>query len=163
MNCNEIERYLPEYLQQTLSSEPRKLVEDHLRECDECRLEVELWQQMKSLPDEQPSPMLRRRFDAMMESYLQGERARERQFQPVKSPGFMGWFNMPFAQAAAALVLVIAGFMAGLYIDRSNPNAEQNTRQLAELKTELATTKQLVALSMMQQQSPGDRLQGVSW
>jgi hypothetical protein len=64
-----------------------------------------------------------------------------------------------FVPAAAALALLVIGFLAGMYIDRNNTNSNE----LASLHRELTSTRQLVALSMLQQESASDRLQGVSW
>ena len=99
--------------------------------------------------------MLRRQFEMMLEAYQQG---RARQSGPVDSSRWHGWFRS-FVPAAAALALLVIGFLTGLYVDRNRTNASE----LASLHRELSSTKQLVALSMLQQQSASDRLQGVSW
>ncbi len=169
MNCNELEVLLADFLQGGLSAEQRPLVEAHLKECANCQADAELWRRMGEMPVEQPSPMLRQRFDAMMDAFEQGQweqMQRRTNLQPASAPRFGGFFSLPFAQAAAALVLVLGGFMAGLYMDRNNAGGREMDAMRAELtstRSELRGTRQLVALSMMQQQSASDRLQGVSY
>ncbi len=154
MDCQNVEKLLPDYLQRSLSVDDTRMVEQHLRDCVACREEVELWNGLAAVPQEQPSPMLRRNFEMMMEAYQQG---RSRQVgRATTSPWH--WLR-GFVPAAAALALLVVGFVAGLYIDRNRANSED----IASLRHELTSTRQLVALSMLQQQSASDRLQGVSW
>src|SRR5262249_37675651 len=61
-----------------------------------------------------------------------------------------------------ACVLLLLGFLGGHYIDR-DPNDANTRKQLAELQGELHKTSQLVAISLLQQQSPSERLRGVDW
>ena len=154
MDCREVETFLPDYLQGALSEDTTRAVAAHVAECALCREEVDLWNDLASVPQEQPTPMLRRQFEMMLEAYQQGRGRRLERDVPF----WHGWFR-GFVPAAAALALLVIGFLTGLYVDRNRTNASE----LAALHHELSTTKQLVALSMLQQQSASDRLQGVSW
>jgi len=153
MECQQIEKLLPDYLQDALGADDSRVVAEHLRQCDACREEVELWQALAALPPQQPSPMLRRQFEAMLEAYQQG-RVVGRQHSPSRLSLWPSSFRA-FALAAAALALFVVGFAIGR--NRSNQD------EIASLHRELASTRELVALSMLQQQSASDRLQGVSW
>ena len=155
MDCREVEELLPDYLQGALPPDQTGVVAAHIAKCTSCREEVELWNDLASVPQEQPSPMVRRQFEMMLEAYQQG---RGRKSERAEVPSWHGWFR-GFVPAAAALALLVIGFLAGLYVDRNRTNASE----LASLHRELSATKQLVALSMLQQQSASDRLQGVSW
>src|SRR5262249_41153888 len=62
-------------------------------------------------------------------------------------------------QAALAAGLLIAGIFAGRYAGL--PKAENP--EVAQLKGQVESLRQLVALSMLQQQSPSARLRGVSY
>lgn len=154
MDCRDIETLLPDYLQDALNAADAQRVAAHLRECPACREEVELWNAMAAIPQEQPSPLLRRQFEMMLKAYQQGRSA------PPKHQhfGWPGWLRT-FVPAAAALALLAIGFLTGLYVDRGRTDATE----IASLHRELTSTRQLVALSMLQQQSASDRLQGVSW
>lgn len=153
MECHQIEKLLPDYLHDALGADDSRVVAEHLRKCDVCREDVELWHALAALPPQQPSPMLRRRFETMLEAYQQGHVV-GRQHAPSGFPGWSSWFRV-FAPAAAALALLVMGFAIG----RNRTNHDE----IASLHRELASTRELVAISMLQQQSASDRLQGVSW
>jgi anti-sigma factor RsiW len=154
MDCREIEKLLPDHLASVLRGDQARAVSEHLQQCAACREEVELWNDLGSLPEEQPSPMLRRQFESMLEAYQQGRGTQAK----AQVAWLSGWLR-GFVPTAAAAVLLAIGFLAGLYADRNRSNANE----LASLHRELTSTRQLVALSMLQQQSASDRLQGVSW
>ena len=127
----------------------------HIASCEECRNEVSricgLWQSLDLLPMEEPSGKLRDRFYEMLGAYRQGLAAAEA--RPAKR-----WWTMPAWQvaAAAALLAVGMGFGYGVRGDKSRP-------ELAQLREEVTSMRQMVALSLLQQQSASERLRGVSW
>ena len=57
--------------------------------------------------------------------------------------------------------LLVLGFLVGYQL-RPIPGPAA-TNEIAELRSELHQTRQMVALSLLQQQSASDRLKGVSW
>lgn len=167
MNCEAIGELLPDYLQGRLSPELAGEVERHLSGCPVCGEEAALWQKLALLPEEQPSPALETRFKAMLESYQEcrwekSSLATEKQKKP--SPmlwGLGNWRQLPVAGVVWACVFLICGFLIGKNFERGPDSASK--AQIEELRTELAGTRQLVALSMLQQQSASQRLEGVSW
>ena len=127
---------------------------EHLESCESCRSEVSrigtLWQSLDLLPTEEPSGKVRDRFYEMLGAYRQGQASMT---MPVKQARpKMVWQ----VAAAAALLVVGLGIGYGVREDRSRP-------ELVQLREEVASMRQLVALSLMQQQSASDRLRGVSW
>ena len=167
MNCEAIGELLPDYLQSRLNPELAGEVEKHLAGCPVCSEEAALWKKLALVPDEQPSPAMQSRFQAMLESYQEGRwektsLAQENRKQPTPMLWGLGnWRQMPFAGVAWACVFLICGFLIGRQTDRgANPDL---TATIEALKAELAATRQTVALSMLQQQSASQRLEGVSW
>jgi hypothetical protein len=158
MKCEEISPLLPDYLQGALPPEQSALVKDHMAQCAACSQDAAMWTKLGTLPEEQPSPALRTRFDAMLASYEEGRwekrhLASERdKFQGLGA--IFAWLRTPALSVAWAFVLLIGGFLAGRYIDRGRTNDE--------LHSELQSMKRLVVISMLQQQSASERLQGVS-
>ena len=73
MKCDRMAELLPDYLQEDLSHEQADQVEEHLELCAKCREEVALWRNLAMIPEEQPSPMLRARFTAMLDAYQHGQ------------------------------------------------------------------------------------------
>jgi len=167
MKCEEIGELLPDYLQGRLSADQAAEVEKHLAECAGCGEEVALWKKLALLPEEQPSPALESRFKAMLESYQEGRwektnLASEKSKAPVPMLWGLGnWRQLPAAGIVWACLFLICGFLVGRQYDRG-PNADLQ-QKLATLEGELAATRQTVALSMLQQQSASQRLEGVSW
>jgi anti-sigma factor RsiW len=163
MKCEEMDELLPDYLRGKLNSDRAARVEEHIGQCAQCAEEVEIWQNLGLLPEEQPSETSRSRFAAMLESYQEGRW--EKASLAAERKKFLGlgdlvhWLRTPSLSAAWACVLLVAGFLGGRYIDRDT----SQKGELAAMRQELHSTRQLVALSLLQQQSASERLQGVSW
>lgn len=167
MNCEAIGELLPDYLQARLNPELTAEVENHLAGCPACSEEAALWRKLTVVPEERPSQGLQSRFKAMLESYQEGRwekrsLAEEKRRQPTATIWGLGnWRLMPVAGVVWACVFLVCGFFIGRQTDRgSNPDLNA---KLEALQTELAATRQTVALSMLQQQSASQRLEGVSW
>lgn len=58
MNCNEIKDLMSSYVDGELSENEKKLVEEHINSCDDCKKEIESYKQLikiiKDLPEEEP-------------------------------------------------------------------------------------------------------------
>jgi anti-sigma factor RsiW len=167
MNCEEIGELLPDYLQGRLSPDGAGEVEKHLAECAGCGEEAALWKKLALLPEEQPSPALESRFKAMLESYQEGRWEKTSlAAEKIKTPvpmlwGLGNWRQLPAAGIVWACLFLFCGFLIGRQSDRED--STEVKKQLADLQGELAATRQTVALSMLQQQSASQRLEGVSW
>jgi anti-sigma factor RsiW len=167
MKCEEASELLPDYLQGRLSVDQAAEVERHLAECAGCGEEATLWKKLALLPEEQPSPALESRFKAMLESYQEGRwektnLASEKSKTPVPMLWGLGnWRQLPAAGIVWAVLFLACGYFIGKHADRGPDAAAQ--AQLNDLRQELGATRQMVALSMMQQQSASQRLEGVSW
>lgn len=127
----------------------------HLASCEECRNELSrigaLWQSLDLLPLEEPGGRVRERFYEMLGAYRQGlSSAEPRKTRP--------WWQLGW-QIAAAVALLGIGLGVG-YNVRGNG---QPPGEISQLREEVASMRQLVALSLMQQQSASERLRGVSW
>ena len=173
MKCERVAELLPDYLQGGLGHDLDDQVEDHLEQCAHCAAEVALWRDLATMPVEQPSAALRTRFQAMLSAYGEGrgEKASVSVAPARESQGlFAGWLAGSWLRPASvafagALAMLAVGFFAG----RSTVvpvNTQQNANQVAqltEMRDELSNMRQLVVLSMLQEQSATERLQGVSW
>jgi anti-sigma factor RsiW len=167
MTCNEFEEILPDYLQESGDDRQRSIVEKHMAECAECRESYALWSKLVTLPDVQPSSSLRTRFETMLNAYEEGRwehdklKEQRRALVPTGMPsGFGGWFRMPAMQFGLAAAMLVAGLLIG---HNTAPKATTEADQIAAMRQELSATKQLVVLSMLQQESASERLQGVSY
>jgi len=163
MKCEEIAELLPDYLQGRLAFDQAGQVEEHLRSCIPCGEEAALWQKLALLPEEQPGPAVRTRFKAMLDSYEEGRwektsLSRERK-QSAPLWGLGNWLQAPAAGVVWACIFLICGFFIGKHSGQSTVS----TTELNALHEEITSTRQLVALSMLKQQSASQRLEGVSW
>jgi hypothetical protein len=163
MKCEEIAGLLPDYLQEGLETEQKKVVEGHLESCVECREIAGLWKKLALIPDEQPSEMGRARFDAMLQAYQTGRRDEGTARRVDRGASFWSvfqWLRSPVGAVAWSIVLVVLGAYIGMQLGSAKSSSQQD---LAAMHTELTNMRQMVALSMLQQQSASQRLEGVSW
>lgn len=163
MKCEQISELLPDYLQGSLSPDQHRTVEAHLEHCTGCAEEVAVWRKLSLLPVEQPSPMSRVRFEAMLQAYQAGSSNQRASSSPLRkrasSWSFFHWLRSPLGAAVWSAALLVIGVFAGLRLAGPKPPSPE----IAEMQKQLDSTKQLVVLSMLQQQSASARLEGVSW
>jgi hypothetical protein len=163
MKCEEIAELLPDYLQGRLALDQAGLVEEHVRNCGPCGEEAALWRKLALLPEEQPGPAVRSRFKAMLDSYQEGRWEKTSLSQErKKGPALWGlgnWLQAPTAGVVWACIFLVCGFFIGKYSDQSTASSDQ----LGAMHEEIVNMRQLVALSMLKQQSASQRLEGVSW
>jgi hypothetical protein len=152
MICERIREQIPECLAGRLDHAARERLVAHLETCPACRAELAelnaVWRGMGSLPDPEPDPGLRGRFIEVLEAYQAGRASGlGRAAQPPHSRHI--W------QAALACALLVAGVFLGRYVGVSP--------DVAQLKGQVENLRQLVTLSLLQEQSPSSRLQGVTY
>jgi anti-sigma factor RsiW len=183
MNCEQIAELLPDYLQGSLAREQVSQVEQHCEGCANCAQDVAMWKKLALLPSDQPSPDSRARFDAMLHAYSPtvSERSIEvsssssrQEFSPkFATPNvsdssertarwnFSAWLRSPLGAVVWSAALLIFGIFIGTRVNKEASPAHPD--EIAAMHAELTNMRQLVALSMLQQQSASERLQGVSW
>jgi hypothetical protein len=135
--------------------------EAHRTACPACRDSAAsmamLWSELEDEPP-QPSEALRDRVEALVEAYRMG--------QCDSGPG-ASWIERladrlgltgPAWRPVFGTALVLAGVGLGTLWARGMSHGE-----IAALRREVQSTRSLVALSLLQQRSPSDRLQGVAW
>jgi hypothetical protein len=158
MRCEEIQAHLADQLAGTLAPDVSGAVAEHLRTCRACGAEAdglnETWQMLGTVPADRPdSAAMRARFTAAIDGYqhgLQVERTGPGRFARIRI------YGLELAAAAAVLVL-------GVGIGRQTAPPAAADPQLAMLREELRDMRQMVTLSLLQQQSASERLRGVSF
>jgi anti-sigma factor RsiW len=164
MNCEKIREQIPECLGGRLDKAAREKLVEHLETCASCRTEVAelnaVWRALESMKAADAEPAMKLRFMEVLEAYKAG--AGQATEIPKASPR-SGWFvpMHPVWQMALAASLLVGGVFVGRYESRPQPAAPNP--EVAQLKGEIDSLRQLVALSMLQQQSPSARLRGVSY
>jgi hypothetical protein len=163
MNCDEARLILPEYLSESLSQAQDLAFASHLASCDACRAETErlgsLWRGLALLPGTLPEPgaQVRDRFYESLAAYRHGlESARGGWREKLGSL----WPRQPAWQMAISFALLVLGVGLGYEL---RPAKQEVQPDVAQLRGEVSNMRQMVALSLMQQQSAGERLRGVNW
>jgi predicted anti-sigma-YlaC factor YlaD len=163
MKCEEIAELLPDYLREGLKAEQKNTVERHLESCVECSEVAGLWKKLALIPDEQPSATGRERFEAMLQAYQTGRGVEDVTLRtPDRGASIWSvfqWLRSPVGAVAWSIALVAVGAYLGMQLG----GAKSSSQDLAAMHTELTNMRQIVALSMLQQQSASQRLEGVTW
>lgn len=158
MTCEEIKLLLAESWARTLSAQDSAALEQHLSVCELCRAEsarlAELWRGLSLLPADEPGAGVRERFYESFSAYRDGV-----QYQETSEHRRRAGARQMFLRIAAGLALVIGGAGVG-YGLRSN---QASAGEITQLRAEVGSMRQLVTLSLLQQQSASERLRGVSW
>lgn len=155
MTPNDPRLQIGEYLSGGLAESDRLTFETQLEtdavlraETDELRT---IWEGLGLLPEEHPSAALRARFYQKLNALSRPDPI------AVKTPFWKkvaGWQQLA---AAAAL------FLAGLYIGQLDKTRRSQTDELAQMRVQVQSLRETVALSLLDRQSASSRLQGVSW
>jgi hypothetical protein len=149
--CVRAEQWLPDYWQDELGPAERAWLDQHLQSCTACAELAGLWQDLGELPEAEPDARQRRRFEAMLAT--QG--AAPEGF-PL-APGWGRWLR----PLGLGFALLFAGWTGGWWLRGLGVPAHES--EIGALRAEVRDTKELVVLSMLQQQSANDRLAGVSY
>ena len=151
MNCEDARVQFVDYWRDTLD-DPLGEFRAHLESCERCRAEAQelrdLWGTLGEVPEQDPSLSLRTRFYDALRAYRQREGERRRP---------LWWLRHPAFQTAGAAALLVMGIATG-YLLRG-----RDTSEVSQLRGEVYNMRQLVALSLLQQQNASDRLRGVNY
>jgi hypothetical protein len=156
MTCSHAQELMAGYWQHELTRADAPALQQHLESCAECSAEMAalggLWERLGDLPVPEPSLALDARWRSTLESL-----ALPRRTLPRRTWSFANfWPRNPVWQAAIALACLLIGILAGTNLPRRN-------NEIAKLHEEIASTREMVALSLLQQQSATERLRGVDY
>ena len=176
MNCERIREQIPEALAGRLDKAAREALVEHLEGCAGCRTEVAelnaVWRGLETVkagmdaaPDPEGTPGAKVRFQEMLAAYQAGMAAVQPAARPVvRSVGTaprMAWFpTQPVWRFAMAAGLLLAGILCGRFLPQTGAGGNP---EMAQLRAQVENLHQLVAISMLQQQSPSARMRGVSY
>jgi hypothetical protein len=144
------------------AAEEAKL-KQHLGGCADCTQEMNqlsaMWERLADLPAPEPSHALAVRWESTLESLIGARRQKSWKFSLASL-----WPERPVWQVSIAVACLAVGLMAGSYGFRGRAEERGKDRgEISALREEVASTKEMVALSLLQQQSAGERLRGVDY
>jgi len=161
MKCDQVKEHIADYLVGALSRPEAEEFDEHLAQCAACKQEStalsETWEMLGLLEQEQlsaqPSAQLRPRFYQSLEAYRQGLES------VAPTPARRRFFDWGWPGWAWSAALLVAGLGAGQWLGQR----ERGRADLAGLQDEVHHMRQLVTLSLLEQQSASERLRGVDY
>jgi hypothetical protein len=133
-----------------LESPQATALREHLLACPNCTSEMasltSLWDRLRDLPAPEPSPALTERWNASFQAL-------------APAPRVVPIWQRPAAMAIAAAFCIAVGLSAGWFLHASR----DDRAEVARLREEVTATRQMVALSLMREQSATDRLRGIDY
>ena len=169
MQCEEVREQFADYVIDQLQEPTATRIREHMRSCESCRTEAEelksLWTALGLIPTQEPSPELRSRFQIMLQAYEHGlaQAPRNSRLERFNSWLMSWWPRRPALQLSLSLALLLLGVMIGKQGQSVSTVPKDQPNEVAELRDELVQMRQMVALSLMQQQSASERIKGVNW
>ena len=162
MNCENARELFADYLTGEMNPEDKQVLAAHLAACAACRHELEAlnetWLRLGVLAEEKPSPAVSERFYAMLEQASAERRVKAGKERPSWPQWlFSGWGRATPQLRLASVLLVAAGFAVG-YLVRPG-----SSREVAQLRHDVSSMRQVLAVSLLDRPSAGDRLQGISY
>ncbi len=151
-DCGDAREMMAAYWRRELADADASALRQHLETCAECSAEMTalsgLWERLGDLPAPEPGPSLDARWELTMDTLT----------RPARRTWSLAqfWPRTPAWQAAVAFGCLVIGLMAGMNLPRQN-------QEIAKLREEVASTREMVVLSLMQQQSATERLRGVDY
>ncbi|HLF33350.1 MAG TPA: zf-HC2 domain-containing protein [Cyclobacteriaceae bacterium] len=165
MKCEEVQSVLIDYIDGGLEAETRKEIDDHLKSCEVCSGELArermIIDKMAGSETIIPGERLRANFHAMLKSEIENlARANSIKETPIHRILGIKW-SSPFMRIAAGLAILIAGIAIGVFI-RSG-SGRQQSGQLSELKIEMQEMKEMLMLTMLNEESASQRIKAVNY
>lgn len=164
MNCLELREMIADYLTMQLADDELRRFEAHRTGCEKCRLRVEqmesAWLKLGKLPEAEPSPQMRSAFYTMLEE-------EKRKLRHTSKKSFLErcenrinswWPSRPALQMAMATLFLVVGAMAGYELKNGNGG----NGDLVQLRDEVQQMRQMVSLSLLNQNASSERLRGVN-
>lgn len=139
MTCSEFAVDIADTLAGSATEPARARANAHMAECASCRANAVLWNKLGELPTEEPSLTLPTQFHRRLEA----------------RPPAAQWRWMA---VAAAAVVGLFSFFAGRYTAAKPADGD-----MATLRHEVRNLREVVALSLLDQQSASERLRGIRY
>lgn len=165
MNEHHVIESLLAYVSGDLDEGSRRLVQEHLSTCTECNREYEalsaMWSALGDSPQVRPDPGLERGFHAMLSAYALGMATTRESRPPLEREHVLERLltGRPLLQVGLVFTILLVGLLGGYAVT----GGSRNGQELTQLHEEVRGLRNLLAVSLLQQESASERLKGVSW
>ncbi len=169
MRCEEVRLRMAEHLAGTLDANDAAAFRTHVSSCADCQAEFAgldvLWSALGTLPAAAvPSNRMRERFSAVLTAERTSSWRPASRRNNGRAWATAGWTTRgPLVQLAVAASLLLAGVIIGRSTATGPVASAPPVADIAEVRSELRDMRQMLTLSLLQQQSATERLRGVSW
>lgn len=156
MTCKKTEQLLVDYHNNALDVVAQTAVEQHLKDCKNCRQTLEeftiLFDTINQIQHELPDNDLELRFEDMLaQEKMTLKTSKTVALKPIQKR------FMSVLQIAAVILLMLSSYFYGSYKDNAN-----KVKELAGLTQEKTQMQTVATLSLMENESASKRLQAVS-
>jgi len=165
MTCQNIKEKFPDFLIGDLNQEEKEQMQTHIAACPSCREELEslnaIWTKLGVLPEVQPTVSMRTRFYTMLEDYkndLGEEKPKFHLLEQLKNWFKPVWTGRPVFQLSFSLLFLFVGLTAGYFVTGSRGRPAE----ISNLRQEVQSMRQTLAVSLLDQPSASERLRGVN-
>ena len=166
MKCDKIQKMLSDYVTGNLEENIIDEINKHLQQCQKCHHEYtmldEMWSKMALIPAERPADRLSTNFYSMLKAYKNG-------MQQAGTAGhamnrLVEWIERWWPRKVAVQFgIALACLMIGITFGHWSGSLRSQNGEIVKLKTEVRNMSNLVTISLLNQQSPMERLKGISW
>jgi hypothetical protein len=181
MTCDHYKEQMTHWITNQMSGMEKIAFETHLSQCTECSQELadqlQVWKMMGNLPVEEPSELMRPRFQAMLEAYKEvtAEKGNDRSLWSMVcsllflkrgsnyKPQTTNHKLLPAFFLGYSVVLVVVGLTVGYYLTRKGPVQPSNTPEVAALSQQVHEMQQTLMLSLLENPSASERIRAVSY
>ncbi len=158
MNCNEIEGQLIDFIDHNLDQATHQKIEEHLKDCKSCsstlhELQI-VFEAMSSDPKKLPNKSLQTNFEKMLAN--EKELLANSNVISIGKKTNVSWKTA--IQIAATIALVLSGYFFGKF-----QNNEFFSKEIAVLKKEKTQMKEVMTISLIENESASKRLQAVNY
>jgi hypothetical protein len=120
------------------------------------------WRMLGAIDAPAPdSDRMHARLDAVIDALEHGEAPAPRHSFPRR--GFGGGRGFSIVQGLAAAAILLVGIAIGRFVMPAKTPPADSASEIAAMRGEMRELREMVSLSLMQQQSASDRLKGVTW
>ena len=174
MRCETVQAQLADFLSHALTDAESEEIRLHLDGCRACRAEAgdfaDTWRMLGTIAPPAPdSTRMRARLTAIIDGFEHGMTgAPARGLRDRLTALFVLPSPPSVLRAVAACALVAMGVLIGHYTvplrsesERTRP--AETSAEIVAMRGELRDLREMITLSLMQQQSASNRLKGVSW
>ncbi len=161
MNCEQIQDKLADFIDQTLSEQEMKDIQEYLDTNEECSQEVEemrkLFFEMSEDEMEQPSAALRLNFERMLEeekAKTSDELNQTKESKVIRLQERTSWKS--YIRVAASVLIVASAFVIGTMVGTGPSGGNQVEQVLASIENESASQR-IAALNLSEEINTTDR------